>query len=86
MSCNICEKEQCHIRKDYNKIMQAWIDGKNHNDIYHMILRWIENQKYRDKDMEDIYNRMRNGDETNDIVENFIYGSKYEKLRSKFKV
>lgn len=86
MSCNICQQYECKMRKDYNKIIQAWIDGKNYNDIYHMILEWIENQESRDKDIEDIYNRMKNGDETNDIVEDFIYGNKYEKIRSKFKV
>lgn len=58
-----------------------------------MILDWIsivsfvESSDVSDiQDIQDINNRMRNGDETNDIVEDFIYGSRYDKLRSKFKV
>lgn len=94
MSCKICNTEDCHIRKSYNKIIKAWINGKSHSDIYHMILYWIDNPKNKEeyntqKDIvniiDDINYRMYNNDETHDIVEDFIYGSRYNQLRSKFK-
>ncbi len=46
-----------------------------------MILNWINKYKttYEHTDvLEDILSRMENGDETNDIVEDFIFASKYE--------
>jgi hypothetical protein len=88
MTCKIC-----YTKDGYNNIIKAWIDGKNHSDIYHMISKWIDHTKnqeeYNNKkdivDMiDDINYRMYNNDETHDIVEDFIYGSRYNKLRSKF--
>lgn len=58
--------------------------------IYHMILHWINNhieemKKYNNKSyyqsMENILERMKNNDETNNIVEDFIHGNKYKELR-----
>ena len=34
--------------------------------------------------LSDIYKRMINNDSTQDIVEDFIYGEKYSKLRKEF--
>lgn len=94
MICNLCNKVDCIIKRDFNRIIQAWIDGRSHSDIYRMILDWIsiilqDSKLLTDNciitDIQDIYNRMRNGDETNDIVEDFIYGNIYERLRSKYK-
>lgn len=69
---------------DFQKIMLAWMKDTSQNDIYHMILQFIKQYKQTIQNhnlIEDISKRMRNNDETNDIVEDFIYGYKYEKLR-----
>ena len=71
------------IKKDYNEIFEAWKKGDSHNDIYHLILYWIQNYKNDIKaqeQIEEILERME-FDELHDIVEDFIYGSKYELLR-----
>ncbi len=78
------------IQKDYNNIFKAWNENVSSSDIYHMILDWINTYRYEiyeiyDKQisdlLEDILDRMNNNDETNDIVEDFIYGRKYEYIR-----
>jgi len=72
---------------DYKKIMRAWSNNVGQNDIYHMILDWINTYKDFIEDIEvsvllqDIKERMENNDETNDIVEDFINGSRYNKIK-----
>ena len=71
------------IQKEYNEIFEAWNKGDSHNDIYHLILYWLTKYKNDIKDQEDvkdILHRME-FDELRDIVEDFIYGSKYKSLR-----
>lgn len=79
------------IKSEFNNIINVWIKGYSHNDIYHMILAWIEHNinelslNINTKDsINDIYKRMINNDSTQDIVEDFIYGEKYSKLRKEF--
>lgn len=75
------------LKEEYNKIIKAWINNISMSDIYHMILEWIEKNKSTVSNQEivaimnDIEKRMENNDELNDIVEEFIYGVKYQKLR-----
>jgi hypothetical protein len=52
-----------------------------------MILYFLDNYKElikTQKDVYDIYRRMSDNDETNDIVEDFIYGDRYKILRNEF--
>lgn len=78
------------ISKEYNNIFKSWKDNVSSSDIYHMILYWINTYKDEITDsyvlelLEDVLYRMNNDDETNDIVEDFIYGSKYESIRKYF--
>ena len=75
------------IKEDFNNIFKSWINGLNHNDIYHMILYWIQEYIEDVEDIEvkqimkNIILRMEKNDETNDIVEDFIYGDLYKKIR-----
>ena len=75
------------LKEEYNKIIKAWVNNISMSDIYHMILEWIEKNKSIVTNQEivaimnDIEKRMENNDELNDIVEDFIYGVKYQKLR-----
>jgi len=72
-----------YMQKEYNEIFEAWSKGDSHNDIYHLILYWLQKFKNHIKAQEcvnDILERME-FDELRDIVEDFIYGSKYESLR-----
>ena len=75
------------VKEEYNKIIKAWINNVSMSDIYHMILEWIgKNKSIATNEeivtiMNDIEKRMENNDELNDIVEDFIYGVKYQKLR-----
>jgi hypothetical protein len=80
------------IKCEFNNIIKAWIKGYSHNDIYHMILDWIEHNIQElslnintKNSINDIYNRMINNDSTQDIVEDFVYGEKYSNLRKEFK-
>jgi hypothetical protein len=76
------------IKKDYNEIFEAWNKGDSHNDIYHLILYWIQNYKNDIKaqeQIEEILERME-FDELHDIVEDFIYGSKYKILRDEIEL
>ena len=71
------------MQKEYNEIFDAWNKGDSHNDIYHLILYWLETYKIYIKEQEhvdDLLERM-NFDELRDIVEDFMYGSKYKSLR-----
>lgn len=78
------------ISKEYNNIFKSWKENVSSSDIYHMILYWINTYKDEITDsyvlelLEDVLYRMNNDDETNDIVEDFIYGSKYESIRKYF--
>jgi len=78
------------ISKEYNNIFKSWKENVSSSDIYHMILYWINTYKDEITDpyvlelLEDVLYRMNNNEETNDIVEDFIYGSKYESIRKYF--
>lgn len=72
---------------DFNNIFEEWNNNTNTNDIYHMILAWINTYENSivDNDVveliSDIKYRMETNDETSHIVEDFIYGNVYEKIR-----
>jgi len=74
-------------KEQFEKIFTAWNENESSNDVYHLILDWINNNidKVTDKMqlelLEDIRERMETNDETSDIVDDFINGSKYEYLR-----
>lgn len=74
-------------KTEYNKIMQAWTDNIGQNDIYHMILDWMNKYEGVIEDdevinlLQNIRERMEQNDEINDIVEDFINGSKYNKKK-----
>lgn len=85
-TCKICNKEDCISRKEYHLIVQAWIDNQSMSDIYHMIIDWInKHNKHLNQDLlyltDEIMKRAENNESTNDIVEDFIYGKKFEPLR-----
>ena len=74
-------------KKSLLKIFEAWKEEESSSDIYHMILDWInKNQQFLKHDkkassiIEEILTRMESNDETNDIVEDFVVGYKYEYL------
>jgi len=85
-------QEQNNIEKqEFKNIFDAWDRNESHNDIYHLILNWINKHKNKYENMDlsplfqNILNRMIEGDETNEIVEDFLFDSKYEAIRKKFK-
>lgn len=75
------------LKEGYNKIIKAWINNVSMSDIYHMIALWIQANKKTVTHPEiliilnNIEKRMINNDSLNNIVEDFVYGKKYEKLR-----
>jgi hypothetical protein len=76
--------------QDLKNIFEEWNNNSSQNDIYHLILDWINN--YEDsfseelkKITKDIKKRMNDNDETNDIAEDFIYGKYSDKLKNIFK-
>jgi hypothetical protein len=75
------------IEKEYCAIHEAWDNNVSSSDVYHMILYWLEkwgNRIIDEEAVEDILRRMEEGDSTNDIVEDFIYGECYAQLRAQF--
>jgi hypothetical protein len=75
------------IKEDFNNIFKSWINGLNSNDIFYMILYWIQEHIEDVEDVDVKYNmkniilRMETNDEINNIVEDFIYGDLYKKIR-----
>ena len=77
-------------QEEYTKIMEAWNRNASMSDMYHMILEWME--VYQQGEMcveaaeavQDWLRRAEDGDETNDLVEEFVYGSRYAILRQRF--
>lgn len=75
---------------NYFAIHEAWNSNGSMNDIYHMILDWMQryspNKIYPEtaEAVHDWLHRAERGDETNDLVEEFIYGEKYEIIRTCF--
>lgn len=90
-SCNICNSTFCKIKYEFNNITKAWINGESHSDIYHMIWGWIDHNRETlytypslRSNLDDIYGRMVSNDNTQDIVEDFIYGDRYSIIRKEF--
>jgi hypothetical protein len=77
-----------NVEKGFNAILRAWNKNVSHSDIYQMILTWIQHYKHEINDtssIDSILTRMSENEPTNEIVEDFIYGSIYETLRQQFK-
>jgi protoporphyrinogen oxidase len=75
------------VKQAFDRIMIAWENNVSHSDIYHMILEWIAKYKDKIKDqdaIDEILVRMSDNEPTNEIVEDFIYGYWYSKLRKQF--
>ena len=75
--------------EDLKNIFDAWDNNYYQNDIYHLILDWINN--YEDslsdklkKIIKNIKQRMNDNEETNDIVEDFVYGKYSNELKNIF--
>ncbi len=74
----------------YADIHTAWDNDVSCSDIYHMILEWIEVWKPEEVYPEiadliqDYLERCDNDDSTYDLVEDFIYGSCYNRLCETF--
>ena len=71
----------------YKAIQQAWDNNVSMSDIYHMIVDWMETwqPEIRFPELaglvEEYLQRCEDGDETYDLVEEFIYGERYAILR-----
>lgn len=74
----------------YNAIHTAWNNNASMSDIYHLILSWIDtwkpDQTYPEiaAYIQDWFRRAEDGDETNDLVEEFVYGRRYKPIRDYF--
>lgn len=72
---------------EYMAILKAWDDGESYDDLYELIVDWIE--EYKDnlkteeakKEADELWERFESSDETKDIVEDFIHGDKYAEIR-----
>lgn len=90
--CKVCDKEDCLSRKEYHLIVQAWINNQSMSDIYDMIIVWIHKYQHHihlNQDLllltDEIMKRAENDESINEIVEDFIYGKKFEPLRMYYK-
>ena len=76
------------VKLDFKRILESWDNNESTNDIYHLILSWINNYDHTFcKELKEITSeikyRMVINEETNDIVEDFVYGKYSQKLRSR---
>jgi hypothetical protein len=73
-------------QKEFDAIFSAWSDDIGHMDIFHMIVEWVAKHKSTIKsvpEIEDIEHRIV-WSEAKELVEDFIYGVCYERLRAEF--
>ncbi len=78
------------VYTSYKKILTAWSKNASMGDMYHMIIDWINTYKPEEVVpsiaplIKDFKQRALDGDETNDLVEDFIYGDQYVGIRKTF--
>lgn len=73
-------------QKEFDAIFNAWSDDIYWSDIFHMIVEWVAKYKSTIKsvtEIEDIEHRIV-WSESKELVEDFIYGVCYERLRAEF--
>ena len=80
-------KEICE--EAYKEIMDAWDKGDGMNDMYHHILAFMETEPQKDypklkASVKSWMTRAMRGDETNDLVEDFLFGHRYADIRECF--
>ncbi len=73
----------------YQGILNAWDSGDGMNDMYHHILYFLESGPEKiypklKKSVENWLKRATRGDETYDLVEEFLFGDRYEDIRRVF--
>jgi len=64
--------------------MMAWKEDTSHSDIFNMIVEWVTAYKDHINPPElvlDLLNRIKSFESEIVIVEDFIYGDRYEALR-----
>jgi len=74
-------------QKGFDAIFNDWIHNVSWIDIYLSLLEWIDTYKefIQSKDeIADILRRAASGLNEKDILEDFIYGAQYDKLRIEF--
>jgi len=68
----------------FHDIMMAWKEDASHSDIFSMIVEWVTTYKDHINPPElvlDLLNRIKSFESEIVIVEDFIYGERYEALR-----
>jgi hypothetical protein len=68
----------------FHDIMMAWKEDTSHSDIFSMIVEWVTTYKDHINPPElvlDLLNRIKSFESEIVIVEDFIYGERYEALR-----
>ena len=67
-------------------ILHAWDNDVSSSDIYHLILKWMEAHVGDPETTQEVQawlRRAKEGEETNDLVEDFLFGPTYASIRSK---
>jgi hypothetical protein len=71
----------------FHDIMMAWSEDTSFGDLYTMIYDWItfyKSEIQAKDEVLDILWRMEHGEELKVIVEDFVTGERYAKLRNQF--
>lgn len=77
-------------KEGFQNILHLWDANCSMSDMYHMILDWMQDTKPDVKfpqianEVQDWLCRAKDGDETNDLVEEFVYGEAYAAIRTYF--
>lgn len=74
------------IQTEFDAIFWLWNRGASHSSIYHRIVLWLSKYFKEIKTINQKHDLLQRTeyDGINDIVEDFIYGGRYEILRKEF--
>jgi hypothetical protein len=77
-------------REEFGRIMKAWMHDASMNDMFHKILYWIQEHRPHEfvpaiaEPIQDWLHRAEAGEDTNDLVEEFLFEKQYTDVHAYF--
>jgi hypothetical protein len=82
--------DKFQILTKYSALMKAWDNGASMSDMYHLILDWFQTEKPQtlypelSLDITEWLDDAFQGKETNDLVEEFMFGDTFKHMHALF--
>ena len=83
-TCQICQTTVCVHKREYRKIIHAWLNNEPSRSIYVMMVDWAKRCLLTGGVDDDLNDLVKHSEYTDEIVQEFICGKKYEQLRKKY--